>query len=90
MAKYVSKPARELERLTTLKIAELEGTADEVNVRYQRLCVHLRADLDAMPDQMMNQLAGYDQELSEAKHQIVLLHQRLASMTQEAEKVVVD
>ena len=35
VAKYVSKPARELERLTTLKLAELEKTADEVNVRYQ-------------------------------------------------------
>ena len=54
MAKYVSKLARELERLTNLKLAELEKVVEKVNVRYQRLCAQLRSDLDAMPDQMMN------------------------------------
>ena len=81
MAKYVSKSARELERLTTLKLAELEKTLDELNLRYQRLCHQLRTDLDAMPDQMMNQLSGYDQELNEVKYKVVLLNQRLTEMT---------
>ena len=34
MAKYVSKPARKLEHLTALKLAELEKALDELNLQH--------------------------------------------------------
>ena len=70
-----------MECLTTLTIPELEKMVEELDSLHRQLYNQLRVELNLMPAQTMNPLAGIDQELAEAKHQVILLNQHLHEMT---------